>query len=458
MITKAEHAHHGKHKRDWELIRRMLTGDGAKAELAKRYFEEHPDHFKQRKRDADFTPLTRRHVSRIVGMLFQAYDDVSRSAPLLDLSSVGPDGESYTVQLIDLATKLLTYHEAYLVFKPNSGLKVVGPLSVPNWVRDEYVVKGSRVEPRQSVFNNIQETKTWTRYTPEEYEVYTKDTEDGEDKDVLLESGVWAVNQDGEADAYFVDEDGARMPPIVHVSLPWEARFGLLLARKHRAIFEMRSRRDFAASTSMNGLLQVGVDGEDIAEQIKDAIENSRILPFKKDAGKHQGIAYPTDGIKMGTAVIEEKQKELDEIAFKTLNEATRKTATEARLQHTGGAAAALTVLASTIEDAERRILKIMTQAQDFRYAGPNPIEIGSEFDVSVSWPKDYTGIADAHALIDRLFPKGMPVDAGTATRVIVDHLEDHGYSEAELDRAAIRGAVEEYLANESRTSSFGIA
>lgn len=463
MITEATHPHYRKRKRDWLLIRRMLTGEEAEKELNKRYFEEHPQHWKQRKRDADHTPLTRRHVQRIVGMLFERKGDVAReTGPISGLDAVGPEGESYEVQLIALAAKLLAYHEAYVVFQPAGGLAVVGPMSVPVWNQQSKVVKGSRV-PDQSVFAEIQEWDTWTRYTARGYEVFRQvEGEGGKEKDERIDKGIWAVNEDGESDAFFVDQDGQAMPPVLRVRLPWEARFGYMLAKKHRAIFEMRSRRDFAASTSMNGLLQVGVGktqgDEDFAGMIRSAIEKSRILPYRTDYGEHKGIAYPTDGIKEGTKIIQEKEKEMDEVAFKLLDEATRKTATEAALQHAGGAAAALTVLASTIESAEERILRVMAQAEDMRLAGPGPEPVN----ITVEWPEDYSGVADAQALVDRVFPSGIPIDAETATTIIVDHLQDHGYSEEELERAQIKGRVESRIARESReeasVSPFGTA
>jgi hypothetical protein len=186
------------------------------------------------------------------------------------------------------------------------------------------------------------------------------------------------------------------MPPVIRIDMPWEARFGLLLAKKHRAIYEMESRRDFAASATMNGLVQIGVgDNSDLADQItKKAKRGAKMLPYNKDYGEHKGLEIPTSGAELGSQIIEDKTKALRKVAYDTLEQAARQSATEAVIQHQGGAAAALSIVAETLSDAEMRILHLWNQQKDLRNAGPNPQPI----DVRAEWPADYSqlqGLSD---------------------------------------------------------------
>lgn len=436
MVTTLTHPRYDKQERDWQLISRMFSGEDVTKELIKRY-HEHNDHYRQRKRDADFTPHARYLTSRLSGMLFQKEDDVDRTLSILteeDLEEAGPDGEDYRIILQTLADTLWAFDEAYLIYNPRSGLHVVDPLSVPVWSGAEVVVKGTQtvVDIDAGI---AEEMQVWTRYMPQGYEVYRQTQDDqGNVEEEIIAAGTWADSEE----VYFTDAQGQAVPPVLHISMPWRARFGLALAKKNRAIFRAVSRRDFAWSTSANGMLQVGIGNKDggddqLADKLKEAAQTYKILPYRKDYGEHKGVAYPVEGIEIGTKIIAQKQKELDEVAYNTLEEATRKTATEASIQHSGGAAAALSIMGQTIEDAERRILRIMAQAKDYRLAGPEPQPI----DVSVGWPQDFSKIASAQKLIDKVFPAGVPLDVETATDVVVEYLEQHGHSDLPEDSIA---------------------
>jgi len=451
MITTLTHPRYEKEERNWQLIRRMFSSEEAKRELIQRY-HEHRDHYKQRERDADFTSHARYLTSRLSGMFFQKESDVDRTLSILtdeDLEEAGPDGEDYRIILQTLADTLWAFDEAYLIYNPRSGLRVVDPLSVPVWSGSDVVVKGTQtvVDIDAGI---AEEMQVWTRYRPNGYEVYRQITNDnGDVEEEIIDAGTWA----DEERVFFADSGGQPVPPVLHVRMPWKARFGLALAKKNRAIFRAVSRRDFAWSTSANGMLQVGIGNKDggddaLADKLKEAAQTYKILPYRKDYGEHKGVAYPVDGIEIGNEIIKEKRRELDEVAYNTLEMATRKTATEASIQHSGGAAAALSIMAQTIEDAERRILRIMAQAKDYRLAGPEPQPI----DVSVGWPQDFSTIASAQKLIDKVFPAGVPLDVETATDVVVEYLEQHGHSD--LPEDSIADAIARRFGEQEQASS----
>jgi hypothetical protein len=388
MITTAQHATYRSNKKNWMLSKAMYTGEGAHRHLQKRFFE-HDKHHQQRQKDADFTPMVRMLLGRLTGFLFQRSEEIERSLGVLDeedLESAGPEGEDYKTLLMSLTETLLLYNRAYVVLNPSQGIRVVDPLQVPNWTTNEYVVKGS-MTLGNSVFEDVQSVDTWTRYMPSGYETYTQvEKKNGEVEEELQDAGLWIEDEEAEDVVQFVDSNGMTHAPVIKMEMPWNTNLGLQLANKYRNIFDLESRRDFALSTAMNGIIQVGVgDSEEMMEMIeKQARRGSYIWPYDKSLGEHKGLQIPTDGIDMGTDILEEKKNELHEVAYKELKKAGQQTATEAELRHSGGAGAALTVIAQTIEDADRQILHMMNQAKDYTLAQrPNDIEVSTSYPTS---------------------------------------------------------------------------
>lgn len=436
--TDATHATYDKHMRDWELVKRMLTLDDVEQELTQRYFE-HDEHFRQRRKDSrDTEGLTAYLLTRLAGILFQRADDVSRAlGPVLqdaDLEAAGPDDEDYSVLLLQMAVKLLAYNEAVCVLNPTSGWRIASPLVRPNWTDQGVIIMG-HAAMGDRLDADVEHVKTWTVYRPNGYQTYRRGKGRQEPDDVLIDQGVWT--EDG---AYFVDQSGRPTPPVLTVSVPWETRLGLLVAKGHRAIFEMTSRRDFALSSAMNGLIQLGVGGDtDLADAIKDdARGGAKMLPYAREYGEHKGLEMPTTGVEIGGDVITEKKEELRRTAYDNLRQAAQQSATEAIIHQQGGAAAALSVMAETMADAEQRMLHLWTQARDFRYAGPDPRPI----DVSVTWPTDYSEIFADSDIASRLFGRTLPADTGTKVEVLVRTLEDAGVEVDAERRAQLEAAV----------------
>jgi hypothetical protein len=393
-IHDATHPRFDDHERSWLLVRRMLTGENIERELVQRYFE-HDRHFEQREEDADHTPRLRFLLGRLVGMLFQREDEVERRLGPLDqesLEGAGPEGEDYRVQLMELAQTLLAYNEAIVIVNPRKGLQIESPLAVPHFTSMEAVVKGSRTTSA-SVFEDAQSVDTWTRYTPIGWETYRKPRDEEEGEQVLVESGQYVETGEDQDQPFFVDSDERPRAPVMRIKMPWGSKVGLQLARKARAIFRLESRRDFSLSTAMNGIIQLGVGSDsDLADRIKKgAKRGDHLWPYDKDLGEHKGLQLPTDGAELGTEVISDKEEALHRVAYNELQQAARtaQSATEAQIQRSGGAAAALSVLAATLSDAERRILKVWSQAEDFTVAGPNP----RLPDVGAEWPEDFSEV-----------------------------------------------------------------
>lgn len=452
-VSDATHPTYRAHQAGWRTTRRMLTGEEVSQELVQRYFE-HEDHFAQRREDSDFTPWSRYLMSRLAGMLFQRAEDVDRDiGPLSEeaLETAGPKGEDYSVLLLQLAEKLLSYNTAVVVLNPARGLHVHTPLAMTHWGTDAEgapfaTITSSRVEVAGPAEKAESET-TYVVYRPQRFDTYVE--RDGEDVRIEEESGTWAE----EGEPFFVI-DGQPVPPVLRIQMPWEAKLGLQVAKKHRAIYRMTSRRDFSVSAAMNGLIQLGV-GDDIEyEDIikEDAKSGEKFLPYSSDYGAHQGLQLPTEGAKLGTEVLDAKKEDLARIAYAEMEEGARSStsATEAMIKERGAAAAALSVVAETMSDAEQRILSLMVQASDFRqFAGPNP----SDPNVSASWPTDYSDVigGDEESLAKAIFGSRLPADEETATQVLMDTFEEEGYSPEE---AQLQEEVRSALGRSAQSSS----
>jgi hypothetical protein len=444
-IHDATHPHYDDHKSDWQTTRRMVSGEDVSEELVRRYFE-HADHYDQRQKDADFTPRSRFLLSRIAGILHQRAADVDRDlGPVSeeDLEAAGPAGEDYSVLMLQLTETLLTYDEAAVVLNPASGLHVKSPLALPHWGEDAEgpfaVVASSRVTT-DGPFSDSNREDTYVLYRPAGYETYVEDeaTAGADDNQRLVDRGAWA-----EDTPFFVDADGRPTTPVLRLSMPWEARVGLQIARKHRAMYRMGSRRDFALSSAMNGLIQFAVgDNADLSDDIESNLRGGyKWVPYSTEYGEHKGLQMPTNGAQLGTEVLEKKKEELNRVAYNELEKGARSStsATEAQIKHQGAAAAALSVLAAAMSDAETRILRLMAQAQDFRaFAGPSPSDPG----VSAEWPSDYSDVLSPRDddLAGRIFGATLPADEETATEVALDAYEEEGFSpEEEALREAVR-------------------
>jgi hypothetical protein len=273
-----------------------------------------------------------------------------------------------------------------MVYDPKGGLQFVNPLSVPNFNGQDFVVKGTRMK-QGSVKSDIGVEETYKLYSPNGYEVYVeRETESGEPTAELIESGLWASNEDGQAQVSLRSMSGTPRAPVIRVQMPWSARLGLQIARKNRSIFEMESRQDFALGTAMNGIIQSGVgEDEDLAQEISDKATSSMIWPYDKSQGEHKGLQMPVEGPRLARKVIKDKIKDLRLVAFNSLEQAGRKTAKEVQLRQSGGAGAALTILSQTIGDADKMFLHLLNQVNDWRLT-----ERPQNISVNASWPTGF--------------------------------------------------------------------
>jgi hypothetical protein len=245
-------------------------------------------------------------------------------------------------------------------------------------------------------------------------------------------------------------------PPAVRVSLPWRVRFGLAVAKAHRSLYRLESKYDAALTNSLGGLLQIATGGEDtLSEAIKKALKQGAIaVPYDSDHGEHKPVNVGVEGLPHGKEQLTRKREELYRTAYQSLDQAaTQMSATEARQRGRSGPAAALSVLAETVQSAEESILPVIAEAEDRRNAD-------REMVAEVDWPTDFADefdSADEQLAKDIFGSLRLPVPTETATDVVMARLESAGH---QPDRDAVRDEVETEMGRQAQqrsASGFGI-
>jgi hypothetical protein len=441
--TDATDARYDAHAAEWDLIRKMLTGEGARSVLERGSYEA-VRAYRKRKETADWRPYTRDLISRLTGELFSRSGEVSRedvAASEEYRASVGPDGESYEVLLVELMETLVAYHEVWAVMDPAQGLLICEPQAIRRSTEDAVIRMGTWTTGGD-VATDEESQDAWVVYYPDHYETYVKTEEGGEREEKLVDEGRYRE----EGDSWAFTRNGRPAPPAVQITLPWKVRFGLSVAKAHRALYRLESKYDAALTNSLGGLLQIATGGDDdIASAIKNALKSGDVaVPYDKDAGEHKPINVGTEGLGPGREALKRKRQELYRSAYQSLDQAsTQMSATEAEQRQRSGPAAALSVLAETVQSAEELILPLMAQAEDYRNAG-------AELAPVVDWPTDYADAFDDEdeQLAKDIFGPRLPVPTDAAVQVVMDRLQSAGM---EPDEDAVRQAVEDRRAAQAQ-------
>lgn len=425
-ITTATDQHYDERVDTWEMIDRMHSGRDVEQELVRGAYEAKRS-FRMRRERADWKPLTRDLVSRLTGELFSRAGDITRSTAVSDeyLASVGPGGESYTVQLMKLVDRAIAFDEVYAVMDPARGLRVVEPQHVTRTTPDAVTILGTRTSS-----GGIEEDETsaraWTVYFSDHFEVWMKDQENDQRDEKRVEQGSYY-----EADPSWEFASG---PPVRRISLPWSVPFGEAVARAHRSIYRLESKFDEALTNSLGGLLMLATGGDqEIADEIEQALKDGALgIPYDDSYGEHKPLNVGVKGLKPGADALDRKRRELYRSAYQSLDDASRRmSATEASARNRSGAVAALSQLSETVQSAEESILPLVAQAEDATRAG-------DELEARVDWPVDYSSAFDDsdESLVQDIFGSlSVPVDVDTAADAVEARVESAGI---DPDREAI--------------------
>lgn len=442
-ITTATDEHYDQHVDDWKMIDRMHSGDDVELELMRGAYEAKRS-FRIRKKRADWRPTTRDLIQRLTGELFSRAGDITRETIVSDeyLGSIGPELESYAVQLMKGVDMAVAFDEVWFVMDPSRGLRVVKPQHVPRSTDDAVVVLGTRTPQGLSVKEDESAERAWTVYYSDRYEVWMKDQENGDREEKRVESGRYY-----EEDPTWSFEGG---PPARRVTLPWSVSFGKAVARSHRALYRMESHFDSALGNALAGLLQLATGGDqEVADKIEAALKEGALgIPYSDKYGEHKPLNVGVAGLQPGAQTLERKRKALYRSAYQSLDDASRRmSATEADARNRSGAVAAMSQLSETIQSAEETILPVVAQAEDATRSG-------DELQASVGWPVDYSSAFDDsdEGLVQDIFGSlSMPVDTETAAAAVEARVESAGI---DPDREAISEEIRRRRDQDAQSSS----
>lgn len=441
-VTESTDARYDRKVPHWTLVYRMLTGDGVRSVLKRGSFEARRA-YNARKERADWKRYTADLCGRLVGELISSAEQISRDTEASEefLASVGPSGESWGVQVISLGETLVAYDEAWAIMDPAQGLMIVEPHRVPRTSDEAVVMKGMRAGSADgTVFTDEEDQEAWTIYYPDHYETWVQSDKEGETEKMVDE---------GDYDEGFSFQRASTpTPPAVHITLPWKVSFGLSVARSHRALYRMKSKMDEALTNSLGGLLQIATGGDDTLQtSIQKALKDGAIaVPYDSDYGEHKPVNVGVEGLPHGADALERKRKEMYRTAYQSLEQAsTQMSATEAKARHGSGPAAAMSVLAETMQSAEESILPIVAQAEDSRRAG-------QELEPEVDWPTDIGDQDDANERLTKaIFRQNIPADIETATDVVMGMYAEAGH---DPDRDAIEEEVRQHLDRQAQSQN----
>jgi hypothetical protein len=392
-LSDVTNQHYRAHVDDWKLARDFYSLSHLESYLRQgKYEPEGPYAVRVRRRFAH--DHTSNLVSQISDPLLLRVDEVERQlgpVPRSYMDAAGPEGESHNLLMKRLGDYLLLYGEAWLQVVPGGGtavLRVLSPITVPRWnlqaEEPKVLTLGQRPQSDDGFLSEEKTQKTYTLHEPRGWTTYAEDKETGDP--VQIDAGVYSPT---DYEAFFVDQSGAPTPPLVRVQMPWDAIFGVAVARVHRAIFQTRNELHGRFSQiNTNGRVVTKGLGTDDEVELEHSLKRGKNLLHLHESADVEEFPVPVEGIKETQQELKDLKDDLYETAYQTLDGATSNaSATEAVVKNESKAAAVAT-LASTIQSAEAAALNLVAQSVDIvSYGGPNPQDAGITSDwTSIEW------------------------------------------------------------------------
>jgi hypothetical protein len=448
-LKSATQNHYVENKEDWILARDFFALSNLESYL------------KQGKYEADGPFLSRvsrsfaqNHTSDLVGRLTDPLlirsNEVERDlGPISDsyFENAGPNDETHDIQMHGLSEYLMLYGEAWVEVRPSqdvANLRIRSPLSVPRWKDQKVLTLGEAEKPNVPINQKQEVDTTYTVHTPTGYATYMfEEKENGEDERIEIDSGTYAPTED---EAFFVDTEGEPTPPLFRIEMPWDSVFGISVARVHRAIYRMRNELHgkFGSILTNSRYYTKGLDSDGERKVIHALKQGHNLLHLDEDS-EIKALEVPTDGIEETQEELGRLKEDLYDAARQSINGASSNASATEMAVRNQDRTAAVSTLAATVESAEESILRLVSQAQNIvDFGGPNPQDpqVSSDW-TSIDWSESGVSLRpnNTNDLIRQVFPSGIPLDAESATSVLVKHLKDNGYSD--IDRESVREQVE---------------
>lgn len=380
MITEATNAQYDQSQANWSLTKTFLEGSkSVESSLVRGHFENVSRH-RRRKKLADWRPLTRHIMMRLVGQIYTRTEDIERQmGPISDdwLSAAGTKDEDWAIVVMQMALTLATYNAAVVTVNPTGSgaeVSVASPLAMTRWTDTSSIIKG-QMAVDAAIDQDQEMIDTYTLYEPDSWAVYV---EDG-DSEQLIDSNNYGRT---------FSLGGRPHAPVLRLEMPWQQSLGLEVAMAHRAIYRMQSAVDaglYEALASTTIQAAVGSDQELIDAFANSLKDGDSFVPYDTERGEHKPLALPTGPLETGRQTIDDKRDSLYEVLGQTMADNAQMSATQAALNAKSGIQSTLSTLALTMQDAEERVLRMVAQALDVTQAEPT--------DIAISYPTDYSQI-----------------------------------------------------------------
>lgn len=429
-----EHPFYTANKAKWLYVRDHYNGEVIDSKkistyLIRRATGETDDAYAERCKLADYTNHFAEAAEGLVGMVFAVEGDANRvfldqegrglgkvddpSTPIGRLwQRADPDGNSYLTVYKQLLMYLTLYQFGWVMVDPADGesqVRVIEPLSVPNWSPDgrEVLILES-ADTRTSLADAPAMGDRFLHVFPAGWQRYT---EDKSGNPVKLtgpnDSGRW----------HFESQTGKPRVPVFNCAVPMKRMIGYQQAKKANVIFNKESVRDFGQRTAGFQKLVLSA-GNQLYDKLEAALaEGSNLLQEDPaaDGGGHRYIGPDpapatalTETIKLNVADFRSNfHRAYDDSA-------QQKTATEVRQDVGSGTGAFLQLLVAALDDAENNALPLLEQAE---YPGDRARWFIARVQRTTDFvPVDIDAVQEKSATA--AFGAGKPVPMGVSARI----------------------------------------
>ena len=356
-------------KLDTYLIRRAQTETG--------------DGYDERKKIVDYTTHFSAIIDSLGGMLFSSEagrikrdfgdlgDKNDRETPAGQLwEDADGTGKGWSTVFRQLATSLIVNQTEWILIDPKDDgttrIHLVNPINVVNWITSE---DGVPVEVllRRTVDERISLMDTASGFV-DEYVLYNqfgwrvfrkvKSNNNTETTVIEIDSGEYR----------YEDASGNLILPIFPAKLALNRMVGYAAAKKANAIMNFESNRDWILRVSNYPFLILS-GGDTYITKVEEKLgKGSRVIQEDPQSGGGEGhrfISPSADPARVATDTLKRKVDELYVASFRDYGDsAIERTATEVKQNTNAGIGSFLTMLKSSVDDAEKMALLIIEQQQ----------------------------------------------------------------------------------------------
>lgn len=361
-----QHPRYKAMKSKWETVDDLYSGDiinNMQSYLQQKMQGETRQAFAERSKYAVYVGYFQNIIDSLVGEFSK--DTVERDWGLLGdptvpgstafslYNNIDGTGTNYDVTINNLAINLMLYHEVWPIVEGidqtgHASVKIVSPLSVPNWDANETWV----IEEYQegNAWDGVQMKHGIISHSADGWQRYREG--DG--------GSTYAVDG-GEYEQPLFDDRGQRIKPIFRLSLPMPRYMMYQLAHVAIGILERQSVRDFGLmNTAFNRLL---IDGDDeLYERVIEQIASGSIA--MQGAG-HKTLAPSFEGADKLDEVTKDLINSLYRIGFRSLDttaNVVQKTASQSIIERQESTGSFLSLVAASLEEGETKILRMLEQ------------------------------------------------------------------------------------------------